>query len=149
MGLLSMLKINKDLPIRQRLRQGQKRSQFVMAFNLSLLAIALPLGWNMTVKKRWEEFQEAMSKREKGWVKAQAEQERLAIQLIVNERRAARGVPPYPYNDLSASLRPETASHGLLLAIADVEAKMKEDKGAVFRELTRDRRQQAKAEQEK
>jgi hypothetical protein len=124
--------------IRTKLRQGAKRSQLVMAFNLSLLAVALPLGWNHSVRKRFEEFQQDQAKKEKGWVAAERKQERLAVQIIVNERRVARGVSPYPYSELAA-LKPTTQTHLLLAKVAELH-RMTPEKDALLRGLINEKR---------
>lgn len=72
--------------------------QLAVAANLAVVAIVLPYVWNRAVDRRVA----ARAERRAACAAAatasdDAAAERLAIQLLVNERRAARGLPPYPY----------------------------------------------------
>jgi len=75
----------------------QKRFQLALAVNLSLIAVGIPIAWNSTVRKKTEAWLAATPDREPEWLQLQREHEQIAIQLLVNERRAKRGLPPYPY----------------------------------------------------
>jgi len=59
------------------------------------MAVGLPLVWNYVVKEKWEAYRK--SQEDKIDIPT-LEAERIAIELIVNERRAEKGLPPYPYH---------------------------------------------------
>jgi len=77
---------------------AQKRSQLAVALNLSLVAVCLPLGWNAVVRRKHAAAADAAvaaPRRPTLADAARAEQEQLAVQLLVDERRRARGLPAY------------------------------------------------------
>jgi hypothetical protein len=78
---------------------AQRRAQLAVALNLSLVAVCLPIGWNWVVRRKHAAAALAAaslsSHRPTLADAARAEQEQLAVQLLVDERRRARGLPAY------------------------------------------------------
>lgn len=93
------LKLQDLPPWWERRHAKQKAFQLAIAVNLSLVAIGLPLSWNTVVRQKSEELRagDAASVSETTAALLRRN-ERYAVEILVNERRAARGLPPYPYD---------------------------------------------------
>lgn len=102
-------------------KAGESKFQLGIAVNLVLVAVGLPLGWNFIVRRKNTEAAlerakaapvehpepsaaplpaglpqpalETAQQREE-----REKQEKLIVELIVNERRAERGLPPYNFH---------------------------------------------------
>ena len=83
-------------------------AQLTVAFFVAAAAVGLPLAWNRAARLRAAEKRESGAAREAAAAAAAAAadeapdaatrlSERLAVELLVNERRAARGVPQVDY----------------------------------------------------
>ena len=77
---------------------AQQRTQLSWALNLCIVAVGLPLAWYAVVS--WKNAAAVAARLHAPAPQsladvAREEQERLAVQLLVDERRVARGAAPY------------------------------------------------------
>ena len=77
---------------------AQRRAQLSLAINLGIIAVGLPLTWNAVVS--WKHSTAAAARASSPTPPsladvAREEQHRLAVQVLVDERRVARGLAPY------------------------------------------------------
>ena len=77
-------------------------AQLAVAFNLTAIAVGLPLIWNTVVKHKWNEFRsmkKSTFEKEDPVNQLAVNQlaEELAVELLINERRRERGLEPIFY----------------------------------------------------
>lgn len=65
------------------------------------MAVGLPTVWNYVVKEKWEAYRKAKEEQNDP---SGLEAERLAIEVMVNERRKEKGLQPYPYHSYQYTL---------------------------------------------
>ena len=70
-------------------------AQLAVAFNLTAIAVGLPLIWNTVVKHKWNEFRSMKKSTFEKEDPVNQLAEELAVELLINERRRERGLEPY------------------------------------------------------
>ena len=92
----------------------QSTAQLTVAFFLAAAAVGLPLSWNATVRAKAREAQEARAASRAAAAaagdapdEATRTSERLAVELLVNERRRSRGLREVDYGGAAARPAPE------------------------------------------
>lgn len=72
-------------------------AQLAVAFNLTAIAVGLPLIWNTVVKHKWNEFRSTKKSTFEKEDPVNQLAEELAVELLINERRRERGLEPIFY----------------------------------------------------
>lgn len=72
-------------------------AQLAVAFNLTAIAVGLPLIWNTVVKHKWNEFRSMKKSTFEKEDPVNQLAEELAVELLINERRRERGLEPIFY----------------------------------------------------
>ncbi len=107
-------------------RRGAPQSALQLAFAVSLfgIVVGLPLSWNATVAAKWEAYRASRASRDARDAAAASAvpfdtlaREALLAELIINERRAARGAAPIDW----AARRP-TEPAAVAVSVAVVAA---------------------------
>jgi hypothetical protein len=97
---------------REAKRVLASRAQFVFGTNLVAIGLGLPLAWNFVVASKWEEWRASKKEVISPHV---LRAEEAAIEILVDERRAERGLPPY------FGIKLEPAAHALFEQVRNMD----------------------------